>query len=124
MRAAARRRCGALGLEDVHGPHDVLPADRALVHPLAALGAGDHVAALEEHAVDHGVHADPAEVVVVDRQRAPLAVCEANAQRGERVCLIFVRSCSQSQKCQRPLWLSVDVSMTTTLSLSLCWLRE
>lgn len=66
---------GALGFEDVHGPHDVLPADRALVHPLAALGAGDHVAALQENAVDRGVHADPAQVVVVDGQRAFLAVC-------------------------------------------------
>ena len=51
-RAAVLRCCGALGLEDVHGPHDVLPADRALAHPLAALGAGDHVAALQENTVD------------------------------------------------------------------------
>lgn len=58
----------------MHGPHDILPADRALVHPLAALCAGDHVAALQENAVNHGVHADPAEVVVVDRQWTPLTV--------------------------------------------------
>lgn len=62
----------ALGFEDVHGPHDVLPADGALAHPLAALGAGDHVAALQQHAVDHGVHADPAQVVVVLVQLHPL----------------------------------------------------
>lgn len=61
-----------LGFEDVHGPHDVLPADGALAHPLAALGAGDHVAALQQHAVDHGVHADPAQVVIVLVQLHPL----------------------------------------------------
>lgn len=71
---SCRCRGIALGLEDVHGPHDVLPADRALVHPLAALGAGDHVAALQENAVDRGVHADPAEVVVGGRQRTLLAI--------------------------------------------------
>lgn len=49
----------------MHGPHDVLAADGALAHPLPALGAGDHVAALQQDAVDHGVHADPAQVVVV-----------------------------------------------------------
>lgn len=54
-----------LGFEDMHGPHDVLAADGALAHPLATLGAGDHVAALQQHAVDHGVHADPAQVVIV-----------------------------------------------------------
>lgn len=69
-----RRSTDALGLEDVHGPHNVLPADRALAHPLAALRAGDHVTALQEDAVDRGVHADPAEVVVLDRQRTLLTV--------------------------------------------------
>lgn len=58
----------------MHGPHDVLPADRALVHPLPALGAGDHVTALQENAVNHSIHADSAEVVVVDRQRTLLTV--------------------------------------------------
>lgn len=71
----------------MHGPHDVLPADRALIHPLAALGAGDHVAALQENTVDHGVHADPAQVVVVDRQRTLLAVLqEKKTQRGDWKC--------------------------------------
>lgn len=76
---------GALGLEDVHGPHDVLPADRALVHPLATLGAGHHVTALQENAVDHSVHADPAQVVVMDRQRTFLTICErkSNTQEGD-----------------------------------------
>lgn len=32
-----------LRLEDVHGPHHILPADGALTHPLSTLGAGDHV---------------------------------------------------------------------------------
>jgi len=54
-----------LGLEDVDGPHNVLAADGALAHPLPALGAGDHVAALQQDAVDDGVHADPTQVVVV-----------------------------------------------------------
>lgn len=73
----------ALGLEDVHGPHDVLPANRALVHPLAALGAGDHVTALQENAVDHSIHADPAEVVVMDRQRTLLTICKTMTRRGD-----------------------------------------
>lgn len=32
-----------LRLEDMNGPHNVLPADGALAHPLAAFGAGYHV---------------------------------------------------------------------------------
>jgi hypothetical protein len=35
-------------------PDDVLPADGALRHLLAAVGAGAHVAALQHHAVDLG----------------------------------------------------------------------
>lgn len=53
-----------LGLEDVHGPYHVLPADGALAHPLPTFGAGDHVTALQQHAVDDGVHADAAQVLV------------------------------------------------------------
>lgn len=49
----------------MHGPYNVLSADGALTHPLAALGAGDHVAALQQDAVNHGVHADPTQVIVV-----------------------------------------------------------
>lgn len=60
----------------MYSPHDVLPADRAFVHPFAALGASDHVSTLQENAVDHGVHADPAEVVVVNRQWTVLPICE------------------------------------------------
>lgn len=63
-----------LRFEDVHGPHDVLSADGALAHPLAALGAGDHVAALQQDAVDDGVHADPTQVVVVVVQLHLLAL--------------------------------------------------
>lgn len=70
----------------MHGPHDVLPADRALVHPLAALGAGDHVTALQENAVDHSVHADPAEVVVLDRQRTLIPICKRKTQGGDWKC--------------------------------------
>lgn len=75
---------GVLGLEDVHGPHDVLPADRALVHPLATFGAGDHVTTLQEDTVDHGVHADPAEVVILNRQWTVLAVCKNKRQGGSK----------------------------------------
>lgn len=67
----------------MHGSHDVLPADWAFVHPLAALGAGDHVTALQENAVDHSVHADPAEVVVVNSQRTVLTICRRKTQRGD-----------------------------------------
>lgn len=63
-----------LGLEDVHGPHHVLPADGALAHPLAAFGAGHHVAALQQHAVDDGVHADAAQVFV-SRQLSSDTIC-------------------------------------------------
>lgn len=63
-----QRRCcnGALRFEDMHSPHNVLPTDRTLIHPLATLGARDHVTALQENTVDNSVHADPAEVVIVD----------------------------------------------------------
>lgn len=73
---AGARNPPGLGFEHVHGPHHVLAADGALAHPLAALGAGDHVAALQQHAVDHGVHADPAQAVVVLVQLHPLPLCK------------------------------------------------
>ena len=38
-------------LDDI-SPDDVLPADGALCHLLAAVGAGAHVAALQHHAVN------------------------------------------------------------------------
>lgn len=74
----------ALGFEDVHGPDHVLPADGTLVHPLAALGAGDHVAALQEDTVDGSIHADPAQVVVVDRQWSPFTVYRTKHTRVTR----------------------------------------
>lgn len=49
----------------MHGPYNVLSADGALAHPLAALGASDHVATLQQDTVDHRVHADPTQVIVV-----------------------------------------------------------
>lgn len=58
----------------MHGPHHVLPADGALAHPLPAFGAGDHVATLQQDAVDDGVHADAAQVVV-GGQLSPDAAC-------------------------------------------------
>lgn len=50
--------------EDVHGPDYILPADGALAHPLPAFGTGDHVTALQQHAVDDGVHADSTQVLI------------------------------------------------------------
>lgn len=38
--------------EHVHRPHHVLPADGAFVHALAALGARDHVSALQKNTVN------------------------------------------------------------------------
>lgn len=69
-------------LEHVHGPDDVLATDGALAHALAALGAGDHVPALQQHTVDGGVHADAAQVVVLVGQRRLLPCCcgEAGAR--------------------------------------------
>lgn len=74
-----------LGLEDVHGPHHILPADGALAHPLAAFGAGYHVAALQQHAVDDGVHADAAQVFV-SRQLSSDTICGG----GEKWFLIII----------------------------------
>ena len=54
----------------MHGAHHVLPADGALAHALAALGARDHVTALQQHAVDDGVHADATQVLVRRQRRA------------------------------------------------------
>ena len=71
----AQRRGRASGLEHVHSAHHVLPADGAFAHALAALGARDHVPALEQDAVDDGVHADPAQaVVLLILQLQPLAI--------------------------------------------------
>lgn len=50
----------------MHSPHNILPTDGALVHPFATLGTGDHVATLQENAVNYSVHADSAEVIIVD----------------------------------------------------------
>lgn len=58
----------------MHSPHHVLPADGALAHPLATFGASDHVAALQQHTVDDGVHADPTQVLI-GRQLSPDTVC-------------------------------------------------
>lgn len=46
------------------GSDDVLATHGALAHSLSTLGAGDHVTALQEHAVDGGVHTDLTEVLL------------------------------------------------------------
>lgn len=73
-----------LGLEDVHGSHNVLPADGTLAHPLTTLGAGDHVTTLQEDAVDHGVHADPAQVVIHVGQLGLLPIWRKTEGRNQR----------------------------------------
>ena len=60
-----------LGLEDVHGAHHVLPADGALVHAFATLGAGDHVAAFQQHTVYERIHADTTQVLIHSTQLRP-----------------------------------------------------
>merc|ERR1712242_478962 len=45
-----------LSFESLDNSDDVLPADGALCHLLAAVGAGAHVAALQHHAVNRRVH--------------------------------------------------------------------
>ena len=52
--------------EDVDDARYVVAADGALGHALPTLRAGDHVTALEQDAVDDGVHADLAEFAVVN----------------------------------------------------------
>lgn len=54
------------------GSDDELAADGTLAHPLAALGARNHVAALQQHAVDGRVHADATQVAVRARRGAVL----------------------------------------------------
>lgn len=64
------------GLEHVHSPDHKLAADWTLAHALPTFGAGDHVAAFKQHAIDHRVHADPAKVVVLVGQRRLLSFCQ------------------------------------------------
>lgn len=59
----------------MHGAHHILPADGTLAHALATLGAGDHVAALEQDTVNDGIHADTAQAVIfLVLQLQPLAI--------------------------------------------------
>lgn len=53
-----------LGLENVHSPDDVLSAYRAFAHAFPTFCAGDHVTALQQHTVNHSVHADTTQVVI------------------------------------------------------------
>lgn len=75
-RFCAVQSAQALRFEDVHSPYNILPADRTFIHPLATLGAGHHVPTLKENAVDHGIHTDPAKVVIRDCQRSLFTVCK------------------------------------------------
>lgn len=51
--------------EDVHGSNHVLSADGTLVHTFPAFAARDHVAALQQHAVNGGIHADLTHVLLL-----------------------------------------------------------
>lgn len=57
-------RGSASGLEHVHGPYHILPANGTLAHAFATLGTGDHVPTFEQDAVDDGIHADTAQAVI------------------------------------------------------------
>ncbi len=50
------------GAEDVNSSHHILTADWTLAHPLAALGAGDHVTTFQQDTVNGRVHTDPTDV--------------------------------------------------------------
>lgn len=69
----------------MYSSHHILSADGTLAHALAALGARDHVPTLQQHAVDDGVHADPAQAVVFFvLQLQPLAIWKATTSWGCR----------------------------------------
>lgn len=55
----------ALRLENMHSPDNILSADRAFAHALPAFRTGDHVTALQQHAVYYRVHTDATQVVVI-----------------------------------------------------------
>lgn len=74
FRAPATCTHTVLRLEDVHGPHYVLPADGALAHPLSTFGAGYHVTTFKQHTVDDGVHADATQVFI-SRQLSSDTIC-------------------------------------------------
>lgn len=74
LRAALARTRRVLRLEDVHGPHYILPADGALAHPLPTFGARYHVTTFQQHAVDDGVHADATQVFI-SRQLSFDTIC-------------------------------------------------
>ena len=56
--SASYRRGQLSGLEYVHHPHHVLPADGALMKPPATGCTSDHVTTLQQHTVNHSIHAD------------------------------------------------------------------
>lgn len=57
------------GFEDSDYSHNVLAAYGTLGEPFAALGAGDHVATLEENAINKTLHAYFAQVELVHASR-------------------------------------------------------
>lgn len=81
---------GPSGPKHVDGSDDVLAADGTLVHPLSALGAGDHVSALQQDTVDGGVHADLTEVLLLTHAatgsicRGPGPKCQRQKHRSIR----------------------------------------
>lgn len=52
------------------GSDHVLAADGAFIHPLATLGAGDHVTTFQQDAVNGRVHADLTNVLLHTRSSA------------------------------------------------------
>lgn len=119
------------GPEDVDGSDDELAADGTLAHPFAALGAGDHVTALQQHAVYGGVHADPAQPVLQSgdgvcegephRHHPIIITCTHNARRNSPAVPTEVASETQTEVSQNQNQNSSQTSAKPPEGLT--WLR-
>lgn len=67
--------CVTSGPEDVDSADDVLSADRTLAHSLSTLCTRDHVTALQQHAVDHRVHADTTQILIRCQPSRSFTLC-------------------------------------------------
>lgn len=65
----------------MHGPYNILPADRTFIHPFATLRAGHHVSTLKKNTINCSIHTDPAQVVIMEHQRSLFTVCKEEMHR-------------------------------------------